>query len=304
MNRRTSHTRRGFALIETTTVLSIIAILIGLLIPAIQPVREATNRSRAIVDLKAVCEAGLALNYDLQNVLISSFRNGYSFRTDLPANSLIAEPAYPGRTGSVTITMKYTAGCPYTETTTAKSNTERQKMYSELLVGAAQIAGLMVNGQSGNDMLALHNSLTGSYTTTVGPDLRDSSGATVSFQSILNPNAVWTGREMWLAAIDMVKFSMRLGAAGENYLTLPSIPVPTTPTGVMMFTHNGMLSLVNAVTDGTSNTVLIAELAALQQNATQAARNAFIQDVNKTAQSGAITLQQADALIDMMSIVY
>lgn len=300
----TSKSVKGFTLIELLTALSIIAVLIGLLLPALQPVREETNRSRAVTDLKAVCEAGRALNYELKNVLVSSFRNGYTFRLDLGANALMAEPAHPGRTGSVTVTMQYKAGCPYTESVTAKSNAERQKMYAELLTGAAQIVGLVVNGQSGNDQLALHNSLTGSNTYTVGPNLRDSSGNTVSFQSILNPNAVSIGSEIWLMALEMVKSTMRLGAAGENYLTLPSIPVPTSPTGVTLFSHNGMVSLVNAVTDGTSNTIMLAQLTALRQNPTQQARDAFAATVNSAAASGAVTTQEADALIDMMGIVY
>ncbi|MFN7938065.1 MAG: prepilin-type N-terminal cleavage/methylation domain-containing protein [Bryobacteraceae bacterium] len=297
-----NETRRGFALIEITTVLSIIAILIGLLIPALQPVREETNRKRALTVLQSQCETGVRNAVKLTDIVISSFSNGYTIRVDGAANALIAEPAYPGRTASQTITMQYVRGCPYTESATARASSERRKMYTELLVGAARIAGLMVNGLSGNDALALHNSLTGAYT--VGPELRDATGTTVSFNSILNPNAVFAGREMWLAAIEMVKSSLRLGAAGENYATLPSIPVPTTPTGVMMFTHDGMVSLVNAITDGTSNTMMIAELAALRQNPTQQARDAFIQTVNSAAKSGAITMQEADALIDMMRIVY
>lgn len=304
MNYSTENTNRGFALIETTTVLSIIAILIGLLLPALQPVREETNRQRVLGDLKSRCEIGVSQGYVLKDLLVSSFSNGYTLRTNVAANTLIAEPAFPGRTGSVTITMQYGKGCPYSESVSARASAERQKMYAELLVGAARTVGLMVDGLTGNDALALHNSLAGSDALTVGPELRDAGGNTVSFGSILNPNAVWTGREMWLAAIEMAKSTMRLGAAGENYLTIPSIAVPAAPVGAQLFSHGAMVSLVNAMIDGTSNTIMVAELNALRQNATGTARDAFIQDVNKSSQSGAMTLQDADALIDMMWIVY
>jgi len=259
----TNTTRRrtsgGFSTIELVTATGIIAILIGLLLPAVQKMREAANAGRTSTNLQRLCGAATeskqrtgkvpALDsvwLDLGYPATAGFgTDGFAIQIDAGAGNdklqLVATPV-PGVTGAVTLRAPFVAGggqgCAVASTPIPAADAARTRMFNEVLAAAALAFQRVVDlGLNPTQPDVAMNLVQGNF---IGTNILvdPAANGTYSFLSIQKaasepgapPVTGWFVSEAFRI--------MRLGANGEQWATFPNVAVPS------------------AIADGTSNTIM------------------------------------------------
>ncbi len=225
--------RLGFTLIELLVVIAIIAILIGLLLPAVQKVREAAARSQCQNNLK---QLGLAcLNYESANSGFPPALTGYYNPSAVPVNW-----------GTYVL--------PYIEQTALYERYDFTKGYWPVSSsGNAGIAGSNTNA-------AVVSTPVKTFLCPMVPGRNATYTVTWSYPGYpaVGPYTCANGDYSNILNVDPGEIAaLGLGASYPGYNS-GSFPPPPNLNGVFQPDSS---TPITAVTDGTSHTILVTEFA-------------------------------------------